>query len=296
MRIKIIKSHRREVILNESQQYLKECNMDERHIEFQMMKLYIQLIHADADLDFLKKEKSKFERYRGGSYSNDEPNWYRDIKKDLNLNQRIKKNEDSGKGKCAMFIFINQDGEICIIRPSQEENLLSDFFSGYDPLDFFNEDKVYSPEQMLEAATINLLEKMNLPLRKYLVEEHNDKYLSEDAWDIEYDVSILVDGDEYEENRENTDHPAYKMLDYFELSGDWLNAQYTIEGASDGYLINPLDNDNSEKIKKLAENHFNDLIEYDFYNDDDFSSTVIFKEVDIEITKACFDGQDYLLL
>ena len=190
------------------------------------------------------------------------------------------------EGSCWISRWDNNKGLAKIIRNIIEE---------YDPLDFFSEEKKYMPEKMLDAKSLDLINDLNIPLRRILVERHNEEYLDADWW-VQYQITTNV-SDDFEENRDNSDHIAYEVLDILGVSVDGNLLTYVAEEENlcNGHEISPLSKNVNELIEAKVKEQFEDNLLPEYFNGERFPELIALNGYSLKIIKTFFEGADNLL-
>jgi hypothetical protein len=154
-------------------------------------------------------------------------------------------------------------------------------------------------ENLFTKGFLYELENVGIDIKKEIIDYHNENIIYGDfqnEWEIEIEVSVQVDKHEFLKNKENTDHPAYTVLQESDMDDNGL-LTYTRDIVIDFDDLDPL-NFTEEKINKVAEESF-DKIMYDEYQDDK-NIPLVFGGVDygrtFKVIRAEFQGMHDVLI
>lgn len=175
---------------------------------------------------------------------------------------------------------------------------LAKIFIGYFEDDLIINNNKLLIENMIEIESLQLINKLNIPIKDILIENYNDVILS-NCWNVTYQIVVNVD-DDFEKNRHNVDHIAYSILD---ISGSRIDGNVlTIEVEwieledVDGREINPLDESEiiNNKLKKYVIRHMesNFMAEY---LDGDRLPELLAEGYSIKIIDVDFEDKDLLI-
>lgn len=150
--------------------------------------------------------------------------------------------------------------------------------------------KIFSQEY------ISLFEYLKLNMHEKYVDQYNRNILESDnyRWSISYEAKVNVDYDEFFENRDNVDHPAYDTLDEATMDDNGV-ITYSNSFECDADELDPLDFENDD-IHSLAVDKFIELMED--YTYDDSKLPIVFvvdNDAKIEVISAEFDGMEQLI-
>ncbi|NBW72006.1 MAG: hypothetical protein EBR24_04395 [Flavobacteriia bacterium] len=175
---------------------------------------------------------------------------------------------------------------------------LAKIFIGYFEDDLIINNNKLLIENMIERESLQLLNKLNIPIKDILIENYNDVILS-NYWNVTYQISINVD-DDFEKNSRNEDHIAYSILDIFgsRIDGNILTIEVeeiALEGVN-GREINPLDESEiiNNKLKKYVISHIeNNLLAE--YLDGERLPELLSEGYSIKIIDVYFEDKDLLI-
>ena len=128
------------------------------------------------------------------------------------------------------------------------------------------------------------------------VDKHNKKILesNDHQWYISYEAKVNVNYEEFIENRDNVDHPAYEVLDVAKMDDNGV-ITYSNSFECDANELDPL-NFNNNDIHSLAVDKFHELMEDYMYDGSELHMVfVVDYQANIEVIDAEFDGMEQLI-
>lgn len=228
------------------------------------------------------------------------------VKKRIRFLEKYINNEDKENTIIFIGIITSYDKDMVVIGRdlwldfsfwnTPEE--LDKIFIGYFEDDLIINNNKLLIENMIERESLQLLNKLNIPIKDILIENYNDVILS-NFWNVTYQIVVNVD-DDFEKNRHNVDHIAYSILD---ISGSRIDGNVlTIEVEwieledVDGREINPLDESEiiNNKLKKYVIRHMENNFMAE-YLDDERLPELLSDGYSIKIIDVCFEDKDLLI-
>lgn len=190
------------------------------------------------------------------------------------------------QGECYPMIWGNENS----LR-----NKIEGIINDYEPEEFFDEYNDFNPRLVFDLNSLRLIEKLNIPLKKILIERGNEDILNNNWW-VRYQIVAHVE-DDFEKNRYNEDTFAYALLDIIGVRVDGNELIWDIEDENfcSGYEIHPLSENINELIKEKAIENFEARLLQNYLDGERYAAFFAENDYQIKIIKAEFEEESRLL-